>query len=126
MKKIFVLLITLSFVLIPIKTLAEENDFNPIYYSIEDEEELDDDYIETYDNEYTDEEDFPITDFSPEVSPLDEEPKEEVVPEEDDNSIKVTRVDAIIFFAGILAFGIVIGSIIMFVILKKINNKKKK
>ncbi len=126
MKKIFVLLITLSFVLIPIKTLAEENDFNPIYYSIEDEEELDDDYIETYDNEYTDEEDFPITSFSPEVSPLDEEPKEEVVPEEDDNSIKVTRVDAIIFFAGILAFGIVIGSIIMFVILKKINNKKKK
>jgi hypothetical protein len=126
MKKIFVLLITLSFVLIPIKTLAEENDFNPIYYSIEDEEELDDDYIETYDNEYTDEEDFPITAFSPEVSSLDEEPKEEVVPEEDDNSIKVTSVEAVILIAGILAFGIVIGSIIMFVILKKTNNKKKK
>ena len=50
----------------------------------------------------------------------------DIYEEEDDNSIKVTSVEAIILIAGILAYGIVIGSIIMFVILKKTNNKKKK
>ncbi len=132
MKKVILLLLIFTLTMVPIKTLAEDDGFNPIYYSDDVSEETDEEFID-YDDEYLDEdteEDYPIASFVPENTENTEENIVEneytTIVHEDESLISLTSIETIVSIVIILVLGIIIGSVMMYIVLRKTKNSKKK